>query len=420
MSCATIRSGDNSMLAGTRAMRMGVISAAAVTATLALVAAGPARADMAIYMLVNDTPISEFDVDRRTKELLKSSPVLRRKLKSTFADKKALNKRFTQYAQKTDPKAVNALAQLRKIRPRSQAEADQLKAAAAKVMKRIQQLQKKFGQSLEASVRASVAPSLRSRAVKDLVNETLQAQAVKKASVTVSQSRVDGFFASIAKRNKKSPEEFSALLRKEGTSPKAYKDRLRTRLAWNRVVSQRYGRQVSVASFEIDEQLQQSASESGGAEKTLQLDLTRLTLGLKGRIDQAVMANRYAEAEAIRARFNGCESIATARAQVAGVSVDRLGRRKLSDVSAPVRPLLKAARAGQMIPPMFTERGVELYAVCERRRVASTMAARKQAEDQVRAKQMSNYSERFLRDLCNDAVIEYRSGDPVPGGKPCG
>jgi len=391
-------------------------SLAAVLLAIGLSPQSAASEEMGIYALVNDLPITNHALKQRVNRLVRRSPAFRNRMKAVFADKKALNKRFIAYARKRKPKAFARLQQLQRSRPRTREEANALRAEAKKISASINALQKPFGASLQNSARAAVTPTVKREALRALVNDALKRKAIKDAGVGVSASRIDEYIQRVAQSNNTTVEKLYAQVKKSGQSKARYRRETRTRIAWNTVIRRRYGRQVSFAAAEV-EQVLASAETTGSTE--LELELMRMTLQLGTPVTQGAMAQRFAAAENIRRSAQSCDQLRAAGTQVAQARVDALGKRKLSDVDASIRPLAATAAVGTVLPPVFSVRGVELYGICAKRTVASAKE-REQAERTLRSQKLSSYGQRLLRDLCNDAVIEYRNGKPPAGGKPCG
>ena len=59
-------------------------------------------------------------------------------------------------------------------------------------------------------------------------------------------------------------------------------------------------------------------------------------------------------------------------------------------------------------PPTISQAAVELYAVCGKRSFTGNTAAREQAQRQLMNQEMGLRAERLLRDIRQEAFIEYR------------
>jgi peptidyl-prolyl cis-trans isomerase SurA len=61
-----------------------------------------------------------------------------------------------------------------------------------------------------------------------------------------------------------------------------------------------------------------------------------------------------------------------------------------------------------MTPPTLSPSGIELYAVCGKKAISATAEVRQQTERKLLNDELSVRAERLLRDLKQEAFIEYR------------
>jgi parvulin-like peptidyl-prolyl isomerase len=66
------------------------------------------------------------------------------------------------------------------------------------------------------------------------------------------------------------------------------------------------------------------------------------------------------------------------------------------------------AKIGQMTPPTISAAAVELYAVCGKRSFRGDDDARAETQRKLMNQEMGLRAERLLRDLRQEAFIEYR------------
>lgn len=352
----------------------------------------PARADMSIYVLVNDEPISEFDIQQRVNLLLSSSSQMRSRLEAKLRAKD-INERFRQFAMSRNP--------------RSQED--------------VKRLQGEFVERLREQALREVRPGLRNAALSELVNEILMVQEAKRLNIVVDEEEVTRLLTAMAKRSNATLEAFAANLRRGGINIATLRSKVRGQVAWSRVVRRRYGSSVFIGEDELDETVSTIATgeEGAGPVEKVEMRLNRITIPLSGQIDQSLMGQRFAAAEDLRQRFQSCESTAKLAALVPGATHQSLGRVALDTLPVEARPILAAAQAGQMAPPVFTASGIHLYAVCDRRSVAGDEQTRQEARNKLEQEQLASHAKRLLRDLCTDAFLEYKAGEQ-PGQKPCG
>jgi peptidyl-prolyl cis-trans isomerase SurA len=79
-----------------------------------------------------------------------------------------------------------------------------------------------------------------------------------------------------------------------------------------------------------------------------------------------------------------------------------------SSVAEPLRSLLLAAKDGDLVPPAATPAGIEVFAVCGRRVIKGDDKQREKAQNELAQQEFEILAKRHLRDLMQDAHIEYR------------
>ena len=120
------------------------------------------------------------------------------------------------------------------------------------------------------------------------------------------------------------------------------------------------------------------------------------------------MAKRYAEAEACASKFGGCKTMAGLAKDAGNARFEDLKYIKPSSIPEPTRSMLLSAKDGDMLPPATAAAGIEVYAVCGRRAVKADEKQREKAQEELAQKEFEIVAKRHLRDLRQDAHIEYR------------
>jgi peptidyl-prolyl cis-trans isomerase SurA len=350
----------------------------------------PIGTGQSIVVLVNDDPITGFEVDQRARLLA---------LSANIGERAQENMKRLAASDDTTQRWRDMVQQI--VRDNQGKSRDQIMAI-------IEQRRASFGESLRQqaveSARASVLPGLRKTALEELIDERLKLQEAKRLLVVADEADVDNVVRGIAKRNNMNDAQFAEHMRKMGADVTAMKARFRAMLSWNEVVRRRFGRDVLVNQLEIDRLVNQNATKG---EVDVELDVQRVVLQV-GQLDQRDFAARIAEAERLRRNFKGCRSIQSLVTGVPNASVENMGARKASAFSEPARTLLLNAREGEMLPPNPGAGVIELYALCGRKTVAADDKARNEAAAEIRQKEFELLARRHLRDLRQDAHIEYR------------
>ncbi len=344
-----------------------------------------------IAALVNDEPITAFEVDQRSQFMA---------LGGNFQDRARANMKAIAENPATNQRLQAILEETIKANPgRSREE----------IIKAFEERKKAFVTSLQqqavASAKSSLVPTYRKKALDELIEERLKLQEAKRLTIAVGTDDVDRAFKSVADRNKMTPAQFEAYLRQQGGDPAVMKARFRAQIAWREVIRKRFGHQITVSGRDV-ERLAAAATTPGV--DTEELQLQKITFVVPGKIDQTLLAQRYEAAEAVRRKFAGCKSTSALVKDQANVKFEDLGYRSAGSVAEPTRTLLVSARDGEMVPASLTAAGVELYAVCARRTQKISEDKRQAAENELTMKEFDRLAARHMHDLRKDALIEIR------------
>jgi peptidyl-prolyl cis-trans isomerase SurA len=248
------------------------------------------------------------------------------------------------------------------------------------------------------------SPALKKQATDMLIDERLQMQEARKATVTADEADVTKILNDMASKNNLTVDGLATALGKAGVNIKTLKDRIRAQIAWQDTIGRKYRRDVQIADSEIDKAVSEAGAASGG-ETGSALQLRQVKFEIPAGADQRTIAARLAAAEDLRARFGSCADLAKG---VSGANVKTLQDQQAGSLAQPARLLVTNAKVGQMTPPMISQAAVELYAVCGKRGFRGDDAARQTAQRKLLSQELSLRAERLLRDIRAEAFIEYR------------
>lgn len=243
-------------------------------------------------------------------------------------------------------------------------------------------------------------------AADELIDEMLQNLEGQRRGIAVAGGQVDGAFASIASNLKMSPTQLTAALRGEGIEAATLKKRLRAQLTWQQLVQQRTQMKGAVRSDDIIAALREKGDPSSltATEYTLQQIIFVVPQGSAA----GLYSQRRSEAQAFRQRYGGCEGALEQAKALRGVVVKDIGRRDTSQLNGPEGDAIRGTKVGATAPPMQTEAGIELIAVCSTREIQSTAVARAEVENDLYLKQAADLGKDYLQELRDRAIIEYR------------
>lgn len=257
---------------------------------------------------------------------------------------------------------------------------------------------------LALTTKATPGPELKKKATDMLIEERLQVQEGRKLGVTSDEDDINAVVTDMASKNNLDLAGLTNALASAGVNVKTLKDRIRAQLVWQNVVRQKFRREVQIGDVDVD--LALADSDKDEAQPTVKV--RQVTLALPSGADQRTIAARLAAAEALRARFNGCANVPDLAKGVEGATVKTLLEQQTTTLAQPARLLVQNAKVGQMTPPTLSRSAVELYAICGERAVTGNTQVREVTQRKLLNREMLIRAERLLRDLRQDAFIEYR------------
>jgi peptidyl-prolyl cis-trans isomerase SurA len=254
---------------------------------------------------------------------------------------------------------------------------------------------------LALTTKAQPGPELKKKATDMLIDERLQIQEGRKLGITPDEEDVSTVVSDMASKNNLDEAGLTTALGRAGVNIKTLKDRIGAQLVWQGVVRQKFRREVQIGEIDVDRALE----EEGSGDSSVQV--RQVSLALPRNADPRSVAAKIAAAEALRSRFNGCASVTDLARSVEGATVRTLQEQQTTTLSQPARLLVQNAKVGQMTPPTVMRAAIELYAVCGARVTADTQV-REKTQRKLMNDEMLIRAERLLRDLRQDAFIEYR------------
>ena len=345
---------------------------------------------LSIAVLVNDEPITGYEIEQRQRIM---------GLGANIGEKAQANfKRLLQ-----DPSTSDKLKAIL---------GEVIKANQGKTREQIiaifEERKKQFAQNLQRqaveSAKSIIMPTLKKGALDELIDERLKLQEAKKLNVVATDEDVSKIVRNLAEKNKMNEAQFGQHLAGLGADIDGMRARFRAMLSWNDVIRRKFGSQITVTERDVD----RIVAHGPAGEDQVELQVQRVTLAITEKIDQKLVAQRMAEADTIRSKFSSCKTMSSLAGSVAGAKFEDLGTRRPSTLTEPTKSLLLSAKDGEMIPPTVGAGGVELYAVCGRQVIKADEDKRTAAQAELRQKEFELLATRHLRNLRQDALIEYR------------
>ncbi len=344
-----------------------------------------------IAILVNDEPITAYEIEQRASFIALQSG-------GGGADFKAkAEARWKAIVQ--DPKTNERFKQLlQKNNVQTQEEARALQT------KYVKDLQANMVAQLKKEARQGAVSGSKAKAQQELIEEKIKLQEARKQNAITDDAEVDKIISGIAERNKMNLEQFGKHMQSMGVDISTMKARFRAEMSWREVVRKRFGHLVAITERDVDDFVATTAV----ADDNVELQVQRITLPLPSAVDQSLIAQRIAEADALAQRFQGCGSMGEL-ASTAGARHEDLGLRKPATIPEPTRSLLMNASEGSLLPASVSAGGIELWALCGRKAEGGRDVSRREAaQNELRQKEFDVLAQKHLKDLRQDAAIEIR------------
>lgn len=254
--------------------------------------------------------------------------------------------------------------------------------------------------------------SLTRKAQQELIDEKLQFAEATRLKLVATDQMVDGAYASIAQRVKMTPANLSRALTQSGIDPNTLRTRLRAQMLWQQAVMQRFRQQIRIADSDVVDAIkaQQKAGDKAAGEqaKTIEYRLQQVILVIPAAQRASALPNRRKEAEALRAKVNGCDGLVAASATLKEAVVKNIGHRTDAELPDNFAEFIAETPVGKLTKPIETTNGLEMLAICERKERESDFSIRTKVEGDLRQKQGELLTRQYMQELRRFAVIEYK------------
>lgn len=143
-----------------------------------------------------------------------------------------------------------------------------------------------------------------------------------------------------------------------------------------------------------------------GASTTL-ASLKQVMVELPEAATEAQIAAATRTLEAMRQGLT-CDTILSTARATSGVTGADLGESDIANLAPQFQQFARTSEIGAVSTPIRTPLGLHLVALCGRRVGGPEAPSRQQVENRLRAQNLSVLERRYLRDIRNDALIEFK------------
>lgn len=245
--------------------------------------------------------------------------------------------------------------------------------------------------------------SNRKQALNHLVEEHLQLQEGKRLRMRANPTSVTRMFEDIYKRNRTTKAAFKSRLKKSGVKLATLKRRIESILIWRQVLRRRFGTLAELDEKDIDRAYVRAQKKRRPSQRFYMLQ--QIILPFSSGAD---VQGRQIEAQRIIKNFRGCRSTKRIVRGIYNVKIRNIGPIPVGQLQPKLRKLLRKAGPGKLLRPSMSKKGIEMLAYCSNKTIAAQEVSRDQVRSSMANQQYRLVSNRHLRDLKRDAIVDYR------------
>ncbi len=251
--------------------------------------------------------------------------------------------------------------------------------------------------------------SPRQEVIDDLINDKLKLTIAKRYRLDIEDKEVETSYGEMARRMRQSSDQLTKILSSQGIDAYTLKDRIRAEIGWQQIIRGKFSASLTVNEKDIVTALESRTKDdkqAQGTEYRLRPILFVTRRGAEGEVVEA----RKREAEALRLRFENCDSGISFARGLRDVAVRDQIVKTSADLPSALREILDKTPIGRLTEPEVTEQGIEMFALCSRQDTRVDTAAKREVQNEIASEKFRSQSERFLKELRKQAMIEFKEG----------
>lgn len=211
-------------------------------------------------------------------------------------------------------------------------------------------------------------------AKEELTEEALKRQELRRLNLLVGDGEVNDAFARFATNNKMTLAQLNSVLDKAGVTAQHFKEYIRIQMSWGRALATR-NRSQGGAKFTEQDAVQRMLKDGGKKPVSTEYQLQQVIFVVPAN-KRDRLAKRRGEANAMRAKFNGCDGTRDIAKGTLDVTVRDLGKFIEQELPPEWAAQVKSTSVGHATATLDTDKGVEYLGVCATRQVSDDRVAR--------------------------------------------
>lgn len=245
-------------------------------------------------------------------------------------------------------------------------------------------------------------------AADEMIDQTLRVAEAKRLGIRISDAQVNAAYQRFATTNKMQLKQLDGVMTQSGVSKEHFKEFIRAQMAWNQALSARY-RSGEGGSVSEQDAVRRMLDKGGAKPSAMEYMLQQVIFVVPASERSATLAKRKREADAMRARFNGCNTTREFAKGLIDVTVRDLGRVLAPQLPPDWAEQIKATKVGGATATRETDRGVEFIGICSSREVSDDKAAQMVFQSEgSNDKDADELSKKYVEELRKKARIVER------------
>lgn len=212
-------------------------------------------------------------------------------------------------------------------------------------------------------------------AAQEMIDQTLRMAEAKRLGIRIADAQVDAAYQRFASNNKMPLAQLDAVMEKSGVTRGHFKEFIRAQMAWSQALSARYRSGDGGGGLSEQDVVKRMLEKGGAKPSAMEYMLQQVIFVVPAAERKATLAKRKREAEAMRARFNGCNTTREFAKGLIDVTVRDLGRVLAPQLPPEWADQIKATKVGGATTVRETDRGVEFIGICSSREVSDDKVA---------------------------------------------
>ncbi|MCG8270578.1 peptidylprolyl isomerase [Aquamicrobium sp. NLF2-7] len=246
-------------------------------------------------------------------------------------------------------------------------------------------------------------------AANEMIEQTLRLAEAQRIGIRISDKQVNDAYARFASSNNMPLAQLDSVMAQSGVTKQHFKDFIRSQMAWNQAIGARYRAEQSGSGLTSQQEAVRNMLKKGGNKPSAtEYMLQQVIFVIPAAERKSTLGKRKREAEALRARFNGCANTQQFAKGLIDVTVRDLGRVLAPQLPPEWSDQIKKTKAGGATGVRETERGVEFIGVCSAREVSDDRVAELVLQNENSDADADKLGQKYMEELKKTAKIVRR------------